>query len=161
MPLGVVVALVGLGVGLGLIGLGFYFLWKKRPYSRLLRQARAEGREIYQGWRRGEVWEVLVSVGTSSEKHWVEATDLGRWMFRRAMGNFYEKEKVKALAIEAETAEALGESLAYEWVVRPNRRVMEMEQKAREDFSSSRREVLSLVKTLLSPLVAMRERTAG
>jgi hypothetical protein len=114
--------------------------------------------EIYNGCKKGEVWEVAVSVGSRSEKHWVEARELGRFMIQRALGPFYEREAAKSQAIEAEAATALTESLLWEWVQKTDSAVMDFDKKPNHDFSSSRREILDKVGALLSGQVAWRTR---
>ena len=140
------------------MALGIYFILVTRPYQRLLNVAGLECVQIYNGWRRGEVWEVVVSVGSQTERHWVTAAELGRFLFRQALGNFYVKEKRKAKAIEAETAVALGEAMAWEWVQKRGTVVMEFDKKPLRDFSSSRREILHKVGALMSGQVALLAR---
>jgi hypothetical protein len=156
MELAVVVAVAVGVVGLALLGLGFYFMVVTWPYLRLLQRAGRECVEIYNGCKKGEVWEVAVSVGSRSEKHWVEARELGRFMIQRALGPFYEQEAAKAKAIEAEAATALTESLLWEYVQKTDSGVMDLDKKPNHDFSSSRREILDKVGALLSGQVAFR-----
>jgi hypothetical protein len=158
MEIGVLVGLAVAVAGLMLVGLGFYFVAVTWPYKRLLGMAGDECVEIYNGCKKGEIWEVVVSVGSASERHWVEAHHLGRFMLRRALGSFYEQEEAKAKAIEAEVGETLTESLICEWVQDTTMGVMQMDKKVLDAFSSSRREVLTKVDGLLSGQVAWRSR---
>ena len=144
--------------GLVLLGLGMGFFLMTWPYLRLLSRAGREVVEIYNGVSKGDVWEVAVSVGTRTEKHWVEAKELSRFLIRHALGDLYERESAKAKAIEAEAEAALSERLLWQWVQVPNMGFMHLDKKPNLDFNSSRREILDQVGMLLSGRVALRAR---
>ena len=146
-------------VGLGLIGLGVHFMWLARPYRRLLMQAGVEVVETYRGWRRGDRWEILINIGSQTEKVWVEGQEMGRFLLRRALGRRGAQEQAMATAIEEVAAEGVADRLLYEWAM--SGQGDGGDKKIRDEFSSSRREVLITARDFISAQVALRARATA